>query len=214
MCEWWRQIKLVQQSCFGWNKAFALPVCFSHNFGYDHANGFFLSCNRLHFCHINQPTFDKTVTIIKSKELFFFLFFFCMSNLSIGSICYWYSKWDFVPSFSSSFVFNIKVGSRFYTAVKYQTILWTSVLFLMILHIFSCCSSVFEVLDIGKRKKKKKGFCVRFVLYANRKMKNRQKITWWLNIYCSEMLVLFVIFKDMRLLLVPIPYCASCPIVV
>lgn len=78
-------------------------------------------------------------------------------------------------------------------------------IFLMMLHIFSCCSSVFgKMLDSGGGKKKHKKFSVSgFVLYANRK--NEKKKKNWLRDACFFFLF-FVIFKDMRWLLVPIPY--------
>lgn len=43
-------------------------------------------------------------------------------------------------------------GRRFYTAVKYQNYFMDKCsIFLMILHIFSCCSSVLKRLTMGKK---------------------------------------------------------------
>lgn len=104
-----------------------------------------------------------------------------MSNLSIRSACCWYSKWDFLPSFSSNVFSNRGDRRRFYTAVKYQNYFMDKCsIFLMILHIFSCCSSVLKCLtmdntvsmsglcfmQIGKRKQTK-NLVVEYLLFKD-----------------------------------------------
>lgn len=67
---------------------------------------------------------------------------FSVSNLSIRSIYCCYNNFQhFLPSYSPKFFQSS--DRRFYTAVKYQNYFKTKCsIFLIILHIFSCCSSV------------------------------------------------------------------------
>lgn len=59
-------------------------------------------------------------------------------------------------------------------------------IFITILHIFSCCRSVLKRLTMGKRKH---CFHVGFVLYANRKKKDKNVVVGYL---LSKMLALFL----------------------
>lgn len=84
-------------------------------------------------------------------------------------------------------------------------------IFLIILHIFSCCSSVLKCLTMEEKKNivSISGLC--FMQIGKQKQTKNLVVEYLLF---EDACIFFVIFKDMCWLLVPIPYRVSCLIVV
>lgn len=145
----------------------------------------------------------KTNKLWDSKKVKTFLY----SNLPIRSM---YSSWGKLDHLGglcfTDFFFHtqpIRQIGCFYTVVKYQTYFMDECfIFLIILHTFSCGSSVLKHLSVDIAGSTS-GLC----FMQTRKMKTKKSNSW---IFIVQRCLSFLFFhKDTCWLMVPIPYCFS-----